>query len=879
MAQEGEPLARRFLTAWVGLAHRAALAVVLLACLSAGGGLFFAADTLAINTSTKDMLWEELPFRRNLDAMEAAFPRLDEEILIVVEGEIAERAEEAAAALAEGLAARPDLFQAVFYPEAEEFFRRNGLLYLELDALHALADRLAEAQPLLAALSEDLSLGGLAAVLGLALEEGVGGEAADEIGAELGPALAAMADSAEGLAKGRLRPLSWQALLSEESPAVPANRRLIVVSPVLDFSTLEPARAAIGGIRALVAELDLVSQPDLRVRITGDPVMLQDELKTVQEGIGLVGLLSLVLVTILLGIGLRSLRLVGVTLTTLLIGLCWTALFAAVAVGELNLISVAFAVLFIGLSVDFGIHFALRVEEEMLHGADVPAALKAAAGTVGGPLALTALAAAISFLSFLPTTYRGLSELGLISGAGMFIALFANLTVLPALFALFPPRLAAAHKPSRVGIHLQVVLERRAKVIVGVALLLGIVALLAVPFARFDDDPLNLRDPDSPSVRTLLETLDDPRIEPYAVKILTENLESSVALAGELATLPEVGRTETLLNFVPEQQDDKLAVIDEMAFFLGGALAGAGAPVGDKEPSARRADFEALKAAVTGLAGLPDLPAATRLADALSRLDPTPANLARLETLLLGYLPGRLTALAEAITAEPVDVDALPEALKARKLTADGRSLLEVFPAENLRERDERTRFVDVVSAVAPQATGAPMIITAAGRAVVDAFLQAAGTALLLITLLLLWRLRNLRDSLLVLAPLTLAALLTIAATVVLGRPFNFANVIVLPLLFGLGVAGGIHMVARSRDEARGAASGRALMYTSTPRAVLFSALTTIGSFCALATSSHKGMASMGELLTISIGLTMLSVLIVLPALLALRHGLSRARP
>ncbi|MCH6588608.1 MAG: flippase-like domain-containing protein [Proteobacteria bacterium] len=172
-------------------------------------------------------------------------------------------------------------------------------------------------------------------------------------------------------------------------------------------------------------------------------------------------------------------------------------------------------------------------------------------------------------------------------------------------------------------------------------------------------------------------------------------------------------------------------------------------------------------------------------------------------------------------------------------------------------------RFVDAIRTVAPEAAGAPVTITEAGRAVVRAFGEAAAYALVLIVVLLLVRLRSLWDSMMVLAPLMLAALLTVGATVVLGVPFNFANVVVLPLLFGLGVASGIHMVVRARH-----AGAAGLMATSTPRAVLFSALTTIGSFCALALSSHRGTSSMGVLLTIAITLTMACTLVVLPALL-----------
>ncbi len=854
-------LGRRLLVRWAAFVHRAAIWVVLSALLLSAAGLTYTVRNIGINTSTKDMLSEELPFRRNDRAMDQAFPQLDQTILVVVEAASAELADSAAAELAARLAGRPEQFSGVFYPEGDAFFRRNGLLYLELDELLSLGDRLAGAQPLLAALHADMSLRGLAAVLELAAENMRG-----ETAAGVTPAFEAMAESVEALAAGRPTALSWQALLSGESARPEDLRRLLTVHPVLDFGSLAPAAAAVAEIKALAQELGFSDGSGVRVGITGQSVMLQDELKSVRDGIGLVGLLSFVLVTLLLGIGLRSARLVVAILVTLLVGLIWTGFFAATVVGELNLISVAFAVLFIGLSVDFGIHFALRVEEEIAAGRAIGAALTEASAGVGGALALTAVAAAIGFLSFLPTTYRGLSELGLISGAGMFIALFANLTVLPALLSLMPPGAGRASKAAApgLGVRIQGAIARHARSIAVTALLLGLLGAVSIAFARFDDDPLNLRDPESESVATLLALLDDPRVEPYDIGILAADLDAAAATAAQLKDLPEVARAVTLKDYVPKKQDEKLGVIEETAYFLT-PLFIPGAPAAPLDGAGRRAALEAMRLALGKMTDGPAVGGAKRLAAALQALDGTEATLLALEQVLLENLPGRIAALEQALAAGPVTLEDLPRDLVERKLAADGRSVVDVYPAEDLRDQDHRLAFVDAVSAVAPDATGAPVIITAAGRAVVEAFLQAAGTAVLLITLLLLAMLRDVRDSLLVMAPLVLAALLTVAASVLLGVPFNFANVIVLPLLFGLGVASGIHMVARHR-----AGWGEQIMQTSTPRAVLFSALTTIGSFCALALSKHRGTASMGELLTIAIGLSLLTSLIVLPALLTL---------
>jgi uncharacterized protein (TIRG00374 family) len=462
-----------------------------------------------------------------------------------------------------------------------------------------------------------------------------------------------------------------------------------------------------------------------------------------------------------------------------------------------------------------------------------------AAAHVGGPLTLCAVAAAIGFFAFLPTDYRGVSELGLISGVGMFIALFANLTVLPAFLTLLPLRPGAPLPRNRAGEWLQHAVAAHRRPVIAVALLLGLAAAGAVPFAWFDDDPLNLRDPRTESVSTLVDLLGDSRVQPYRAEVLAESLAEGEALAARLRALPEVEEATTLADFVPADQD--------------------AAAISTAERS------QALAALRRSLAAAPDdvRVSAARFAAALDRLGSGDDVAAGVERVLLDTLPQRLSDLGEALQASAVALEDLPAHIQARLVAADGRALVQVVPKGNLHDPGLRRRFVDAVTHLAPKAAGPPITITEAGRAVVRAFAEAAVLAVSLIIGLLVVLLRSGRETALVMAPLLLAAVLTVATSVILGIPFNFANVIVLPLLFGLGVAGAIHIVVRARG------AGDALMATSTPRAVLFSALTTIGSFGALALSSHRGTASMGILLTIAICLSLVCTLIVLPALLA----------
>ncbi len=879
---------RRALVAWVGFVRSRAWPVLLLAVAFSALSLHYAITTIGINTSTTDMLSAELPFRKNAEALKQAFPQFTDSLTVVVEAGSPEAASDAAEQLSARLRSETDLFRDVFFPEGDRFFRRNGLLYLSTEELYSLSDRLAGAQPLLGALSGDLTLRGLAGVLVPALTEG--DTASADLAGTLGPVLERMTVAIESVEAGRPEPLSWRAVVSGEvESSEPTTRQFVTVQPVPDFSSLTPVAEALSAIDKIVVGLGLTADRGFRVRVTGGSAMLQDELVSLRDGMGLVGILSLTLVIGLLAIGLRSVRLLLGTVSTLLMGLIWTAGFATLVIGELNLISVAFAVLFIGLSVDFGIHFSLRYREALGRAAQheelgraaqqnelgraaqdeagsgtagrTRAALHQAAEGVGTALLLSAIAAAIGFFSFLPTDYRGVSELGLISGAGMFIALFANLTVLPAILTILPLAPEAGHKRWSLGDRLQAMVRRRFRLILLTACGLGVAAGLTVPLARFDDDPLNLRDLESESVATLIDLLDDPRVQPYDAEFLAADLAAAQEIAARLASLPEVESVRTIADLVPKDQDEKLAVIEDMSFFLG-PLFGPQAGLAPPDAAARRQALaqlgHALDAAPATLAG-----AATRLAAALARLRSSDAPLAEVEEVLLGRLPDALGRLGDALGADTVELGDLPASLRDRRLAADGRATVQIIPREDLRDQQARRRFVDAVRRQVPGLTGAPVTITEAGRAVVGAFREAAVYGVVLIVLLLLLVLRSARDTAMVLAPLGLATLLTVGFTVVFEQPFNFANVIVLPLLLGLGVASGIHIVVRSRLD-----GDRDILETSTPRAVMFSALTTIGSFGALALSSHRGTASMGLLLTIAIGLTLTCTLIVLPALL-----------
>jgi len=865
----------RFLAGWVHLAHRYALSLVLLAFVATGALLYYTANNLGINTDTAEMLSETLPFRRNYKAFKTAFPQYDDALLIVIDAETPELAQDASAALAAQLESRSDLFLLVYLPGGDTFFQKHGLMYLSPLELQDLADNLAQIQPFLGRLTKDQTLRGLFSMLTAGVDAAMEGEYLD-----LTPVFDRIQLAIEASIEQRQYNLSWQELMLGADLTPDDRRRFILTKPQLDYSKPFPAEAAMQEARRLAKNLHLTEDNGVRVRLTGDAALEYEELLSVTRGAGIAGILALIMVGTVLFLGLGSPRLVLTTLVTLIMGLIWTASFAAAAVGHLNLISVAFAVLYIGLSVDYAIHFCLRYKELIQQGVPHSSALEQTARDIGSSLVLCSLTTAIGFYAFIPTVFEGVAELGLISGTGMFISLMANLTVLPALLSLIPP---APHtlsvKPERKGVAAKLLSmpNRNGRFIRIAALVIGLGASLLLPHVTFDNNPMNLRDPDSESVVTFKELLGQSKNSPWTLNVLASSSDAAASFAHSLSELEPVDMSLTLEKFVPTDQEEKLAIIEEIELIVGPEISENNdqPSLNAEEQIGSLRDFSAtLGNYIITMPATPSSKAASRLHDTLSRFlaelstqDPAmrAQTLGNLQTSLLGSLPARLDALATSLEAEEVTREDLPEDLIEHWVSKDDHYRVTVFPRENLNDNAAMRRFVAAVRTVAPDAIGFPVIYLEAGDAVVKAFKQAFLMALVAVTVLLLILLRPKSDTLLVLLPLLLAAVLTGAASVVVKIPFNFANVIALPLLLGIGVDSGIHMVHRMRAAPP---AGGQVLETSTARAVLYSSLTTICSFGNLAVSPHRGMASMGILLTIGIGFTLLCTLVVLPALM-----------
>lgn len=848
------------LVAVVDACRRRAAWVALAGAVATLAGATYVAQRIDIDTDATKLMAESLPWRQRELAFDRAFPQNVGQLVIVVDGATADQAEDATAALFRRLESRGDLVAGLRRPDANEFFQRNGLLYLSVDDLTALSEQVIAAQPMIGALAVDPSLRGLFAALDLAMTGVATGEADAKT---IERALTALAEAAASAVAGSPRPLAWSTLLTGRAPSPEELRRFILVQPRRDFTQLASGAAASGFIRDTARELGLTPASGVRVRLTGSVALADEEFATLAEGAGTATLLSFVLVTLLLYLALRSWRSISAILLTLIAGLVATAAFATIAVGRLNPISIAFAVLFVGIAVDFSIQFSIRYRDLRFRVGDPATAMRGTAREMSVPLGLAALTTALGFLSFVPTDYVGVSELGMIAGAGMVIALILNFTLLPALLTLFRTAGAAGPLGFAWTAPIDRFLLRRRWGVLAAALAAAALGLALLPSLRFDFDPLNLKDPKAESVAVLFELMQREATTPFTIDVLAPTPSAAAELAPRLAALPEVAQVVSIASFVPSEQDRKLPIIEDLRFFLEGTLS---LPRVGPPPSA-----EEVLAALPGLierlrsvlADTEIAPAATRLADSLEQARRLgAAGIAALDAALLRGLEARIEALRLAVTAAPVALDTLPEALRRDWVATDGTARLEVFPKGSPRDNATIARFVTAVRGVAPDAVGTPVSILESGRTVAGAFKQAILGALAAIALTLLVATRRPVDVLLVLAPLLLAGLMAVAASVLADLPLNFANVITLPLMLGIGVAFAVYFVVNWR-----AGWGDPLQ-SSTARAVLFSGLTTAAAFGSLALSSHPGTADMGKLLSIILGFTLLASLLVLPALL-----------
>jgi len=845
----------------VNICTRHAWVVIVLAAAIAALCAFYAVRNFAINTNVNELISHDLPWRQRELAFFQAFQGNDETILAVVNADTSEEATAAASALAAKLRMDPAQFSMVDELSESPFFMRNGLLFLPPKEVQARVGGLAESQPLLGVLVTDPSLRGLTQTLSFALGGiGAGRFTLDDMKRPLDM----FAKPLEDTMAGRPASFSWRELVNNKPPEPADLRRFIQVKPVLDYGALEPGAKATAALRRAAVDAGFGTQYRARLRLTG-PVPIQDEeFATLRENstINTIGTVAVVL--FILWLALKSPRIIAAVAISIFVGLTITAALGLKMVGSLNPISIAFAVLFVGIGVDFGIQFSVRYRAERHELDDLQGALANTGRHVGIQLTLAATATACGFLSFLPTDYRGVSELGLIAGVGMLIAYVVSITLLPALLKVLNPPGEKEPLGYAALAPVDLFMERhRIAIIVGTA----VVVLGGLPFLyylQFDFNPINLNSTKVESIATYLELRSDPATGASTIDVLAPSLTAAKQIADRVSPLPEVERVMTIESFVPSDQPQKLEIIQKAAQGLGPTIAQPPRPEPSDEENiaALNSGAETLMRVIGTQTG-PGAVAAKRLADAMTGLAKTdPATRAKAQTVLIAPLKIALDGLRKSLEAEPITEANLPPDLAAQWIKPDGRARVEIYPKGDPNDNEVLRQFARAVEAVEPNATGGPISILESGRTVIRAFVEAGGWALASIAILLWVVLRRFTDVALTLIPLMVAGVVTLEACVLLGMPLNFANIIALPLLLGVGVAFKIYYIMAWRAGQTG------LLQSSLTRAVIFSAMTTATAFGSLWLSSHPGTSSMGKLLALSLVCTLAAAVLFQPVLM-----------
>lgn len=852
---------RDFLVSWTGFViSRPRQVLVAISCITLAA-LYIAITQFSINSDTSRLIRQDTHWKQVYDRFIEVFPQYLNNTYVVVSGKSLSAVSNVSRALEAQLEKKTDSFQLVHGPANSKFMDDHGFLFLPVDDLDSLVSNLADAQPFLTSIARDPNLRGLFKLLTVSLSE------PENLPGSMSRITNLLSDAIDSTLDGRSLPVVWRdEMLNRDNDDTLYN--IIFIQGRQNFGESLPNKKIVETIRSVIDDLEHAQKSLVDIRLTGQIPLDHGEIVSAMDSAGLAGSIAAVLLVLVLIFGVRSLRVILATYLTMIIGLIWTAAYAILTVGQYNTISIVFLVMFIGLGVDFAIHLGLRYQEAVGSQSKKDALLNTSLG-VGPAISLCGVTSAFGFLAFVPTEYLGLAELGIISGGGMIIAVAVSLTVIPAFFAIVDEPVCLP-RPDYLSV-LSDVLYRYRKAVVAVTFAAaGLITYIARD-AYFDYGTLSLKDQNSEAMMTFRELQREDIITDYAISYIAMDMDAAEAAKKKLLQLNSVSEVIIPQDYVPTDQEEKLNILEDAQIILASAFYAEinPAPYGDSE----RDEFiqRLLRASETYIRSPVADPA---LRQAVQRLHLSLGQLAisdthikqAFETNVIAPALEELAWLENAVSVGQVELGDLPEKFRQRLISKDGEVVVTISPSEDIVAVTALRRFTREVQSVIKDATGRPVVDLGIGEIVVTAFQQATAIAVTSIMIVLLLVLRSFVDTILVFIPLAMTAMMTFATSVMIDLPLNMANVVVVPLIFGLGVDNGIHIVQRFHESP----DIRDLFKSSTPRAVFLSTLTTLGTFGALSFSGHQGIYSIGVLLTFALSSLMVLTLVSLPALLSL---------
>lgn len=806
----------------------------------------------------------------------------EDDVVVVVEGPSRERVVPVLEELSKALSQQEQFFDAVLHEVDLSGIRSKGLHYLKTDELLRLDQFLGETTPIVHGGWDRLSLGNSTEAMCDRLRQTAGQPERQAI-VEL--ETARLAESLSMAISDRTRYQSpWPAMpglvatLSELSSdyILAQEGRLGFVFLRLaknDRNSFAQGTEAIDALRSQIAGVQS-RHSEVTIGLTGLPIMENDEMRTSQTAMMEASLLSLVGVACLFIAGFGGVRHPMMTVLALLIAMAWSFGYITLALGHLNILSMAFGVILIGLGIDFGIHYVARYLQLQNEIHDCRKSLVQTARGVGPGIVTGAATTAIAFFMAGATEFTGVAELGIIAGGGILLCLVAALTILPAMIFLSDHHRCYKPLPVPLDLHSWMTPIFRRPGLLLLATIAGSAAVgTGIGQLWYDHNLLNLQPEGLESIELEKKLLNESNQSVWYALSIAESPEHGQQLKQRFEQQPSVERVESLARFFPADHEDKHPLIAQIHDRL------AGLPERPPRiPVDSPADVGRVLARMQELlAGNVRMLRTQRqlelIRDSLRRMPLADCyeRLTEYQQRMAGDLLSRLHTLRTIANPEPPQLSDLPKGLVTRFVGQDGRHLLKIYAKGDIWDMEAMRQFVGEVRAVDPRATGNPLQTYEASRQMKRSYEQAAWYALAAVLLILYFDFRSLRYTLLAMLPVGVGMLQLFGLLGLLAIPLNPANMIVLPLILGIGIDDGVHVVHDFRLQ-----KGRFRLAPSTASAVLITSLTTMVGFGSLMIASHRGLQSLGRVLTIGTCCCLFSSLVMLPALLT---WLAKNRP
>lgn len=893
-----------------GFAGRYPLLVLLVAVLLSSVSVYYTYGNLKFLTGRDDLMPKHSDFHRNYREFRQEFGDR-EEIVVVMESQQSAQTIQFGAELAGRLAQRPDLFKEVFFPAGLPFFQKNGMLFLSTAELKRLRENLAKVQPVLGDLAAAPSVQTLFTSLTARMESYMmgepGAEGAEEQRASLTFMLDRLGSGLERFARQgggfSLEEFFTGGEANGESSLEKASRmQVITIVPVKNPGSFVPAERAITAVRNELKALQ--AKPafkGVQVGLTGVPVLEYEEMATSQRDIALATIVSVILTVILLLVAFRGLFNMVAAMVSLLVAMCLSFGMATLVIGHLNILSMVFAVMLIGIGIEYGIQVVLRYQEEQSRGCQRFEALGIALKRNFWAVLMAAMTTAAAFITFVFTDFKGIAELGIIAAIGIAFCVLVTFTVLPAILVL-PVRFGTRNRKitplqkgtvsgpqvsrSTLAVTLENIVFGYPRTVLALTVVLCLLCLYPLSRIAFDFNLMNLQARGLESVTYAYKLMSNKENSGYFAVAMARTAGEAAQRAKALESLPTVDHVLTLSSFIPGEQDQKLAELDAIRTLLANVQ-----PVAYEEdlrvmelPTV----FEAFRGTVERFGQRLERERSSEAAMVMAfrgKLDRFFAELEKekdrnalgmlrdFQGNLLADFPEKITSFKNSLPRGPVTVAQIPPELRQRFVGKTGRHLLQIAPKEDIFDRAPLERFLQDVRKVEPNATGEPVMVYESMSIMRDSYRGAFIYAFLAIVVLLFITFRSLRYTIIGLVPLVTGVLFMVGGMWLLGISFNSANIIVMPLVLGIAVDSGIYFINRFRREGE---SGFAVVASSTGRGVIYNTLTIMISFGALMLAHHQGVFSIGVVMSLGMVACQVAFLVTLPAVLTL---FGEARP